>query len=116
MSDLKELAGPDPVGLIEPMVHLHLPKRKRNTAETPSIKALQTQIKNLQAQIEIEHQAVDAMHMQREEMQKLLETTNAKLAFVTYRNKAIMGTLSIQLDALKHSIEIELQTEATNVR
>ena len=116
MPDLKELTGPDPEGLIEPMVHLHLPKRARAAAETPSFKALQAQIKNLQAQIEIEHQAVNNMYQQREEIQKLLDATNTRLAFVTYRNKAIMGTLSIQLDALKHSMEIELQTEATNVR
>lgn len=101
---------------IVPVDPTPITKRVRATAETPSIKALQTQIKNLQAQLEVEYHNGNIYREQTAEAQKALARSEARCDFLTQRNKAVLGNLSVQLEALEHSIKIELQTEVSNVR
>lgn len=90
-------------------------KRTRITPETPSLISLQAQIKNLQKFIEIkdaENQQLSNRLMQKEQERQDAEN---RYLFLKTRNKAVMENFSMQLDAVRNSIDIELKTEVSHV-
>jgi len=110
----EEINTMNEVQALEPVMPKKRPSRAKAPAEVPTIAALNKQIDALRAEVMMKDTKIQMLADRYENQYKELMRLRDARDYTSSRSKAVLGNLTVQLDAIKQAMEIELRTEATS--